>query len=127
MHSSPTTHEISNFKLKDDFTTANNVTSTGWVADSRAEEEIGTFNSNASSEKGDFDSVGQEITEAMMTVLLPQAVPLLNKVSRKKKATIRPSESLPCRVHLGEGKSEASHLMDGLFPGIVGSLNLCIY
>ncbi|KAA8532878.1 hypothetical protein F0562_033005 [Nyssa sinensis] len=39
----------------------------------------------------DFDSVGEEIAKSMMTVLLPRALPLLKKFSRKKKANINPS------------------------------------
>ncbi|CAA2997618.1 uncharacterized protein LOC111396224 isoform X3 [Olea europaea subsp. europaea] len=60
------------------------------VTDSLPEDETGT--SNASSEKSDIDSVSQEIANSMMTVLLPQALPLLKTFSRKKKKSMIPSE-----------------------------------
>ncbi|CAK9142437.1 unnamed protein product [Ilex paraguariensis] len=65
-------------------------------------EEIGTSSSNAGSEKSDFDSVGQEITKSMMTVLLPRALPLLKKFSRKKKITTNHSDSSIHRVRSPE-------------------------
>ncbi|KAH9772330.1 FYR C-terminal domain-containing protein [Citrus sinensis] len=126
MPSSPSTHDKGNYSLKEDFTTANNVHSERIVADSHAEEEIGTSNSNASFGKGGFDSVGQEITEAMMTVLLPKAIPLLNNVSRKEKANFRPSETSPIRVNLQEGKNETSLSMKPSSPvsSLLSSLKL---
>ncbi|KAL2546614.1 uncharacterized protein Fot_15847 [Forsythia ovata] len=60
------------------------------VTDSILEDETGT--SNASSEKSDIDSVGQELAKSMMTVLLPRALPLLKTFSRKKKKSMKPSE-----------------------------------
>ncbi|XP_022878359.1 uncharacterized protein LOC111396224 isoform X9 [Olea europaea var. sylvestris] len=60
------------------------------VTDSLPEDETGT--SNASSEKSDIDSVSQEIAKSMMTVLLPQALPLLKTFSRKEKKSMIPSE-----------------------------------
>ncbi|KAH9772331.1 FYR C-terminal domain-containing protein [Citrus sinensis] len=123
MPSSPSTHDKGNYSLKEDFTTANNVHSERIVADSHAEEEIGTSNSNASFGKGGFDSVGQEITEAMMTVLLPKAIPLLNNVSRKEKANFRPSETSPIRVNLQEGKNETSLSMKPSSPAAIEKTN----
>ncbi|KAL9420573.1 hypothetical protein AB3S75_038191 [Citrus x aurantiifolia] len=87
------------------------------------EEEIGTSNSNASFGKGGFDSVGQEITEAMMTVLLPKAIPLLNNVSRKEKANFRPSETSPIRVNLQKGKNETSLSMKPSSPAAIEKTN----
>ncbi|XP_024956197.1 uncharacterized protein LOC102628159 isoform X3 [Citrus sinensis] len=87
------------------------------------EEEIGTSNSNASFGKGGFDSVGQEITEAMMTVLLPKAIPLLNNVSRKEKANFRLSETSPIRVNLQEGKNETSLSMKPSSPAAIEKTN----
>ncbi|KAH9707932.1 FYR C-terminal domain-containing protein [Citrus sinensis] len=126
MPSSPSTRDKGNYSLKEDFTTANNVHSERIVADSHAEEEIGTSNSNASFGKGGFDSVGQEITEAMMTVLLPKAIPLLNNVSRKEKANFRLSETSPIRVNLQEGKNETSLSMKPSSPvsSLLSSLKL---
>lgn len=117
MPSSPSIHDKTNYSLKEDFTLANNVHSERIVADSHAEGEIGTSNSNASSGNGGFDSVGQEMSEAMMTVLLPKAIPLLNKASGKEKANFRPSEISLFRVNLQEGKNETSLLMEPSSPG----------
>ncbi|KAF3431610.1 hypothetical protein FNV43_RR26341 [Rhamnella rubrinervis] len=66
-------------------------------------EEVGTSNSSENSEKGDFDSVGQEMAKSMMTFLLPQAIPLLKKASKKNKASASPSEVFPS-VMLAENK-----------------------
>lgn len=60
-------------------------------SESLREDEMGTSNSNGSSEKGDLDSVGQEIAKSMMTVLLPRALPLLKTFSRKKRKNAKPS------------------------------------
>ncbi|GAB2303399.1 hypothetical protein Dimus_037390 [Dionaea muscipula] len=52
------------------------------------EEESALWNLNDSSENNDFDSVGEtheEIAKSMMSVLLPQALPLLTYSSRKKR------------------------------------------
>ncbi|OMO72056.1 hypothetical protein COLO4_27850 [Corchorus olitorius] len=51
------------------------------------------------SEKSDFDSVGQEMAKLMMTVLLPQAIPLLKESSKKKRETISPSKVFPSVVN----------------------------
>ncbi|KAJ0094151.1 hypothetical protein Patl1_16657 [Pistacia atlantica] len=79
------------------------------------DKKMDTFNSTANSGKSDSDSIGQEIATAMMTVLLPQAIPLLNKVSRKKKATLKASESLSCRVN-PKKNDETSCFVDASFP-----------
>ncbi|XP_017216175.1 uncharacterized protein LOC108193855 isoform X1 [Daucus carota subsp. sativus] len=54
-------------------------------------EETVTSTENVCSEKSGTDSVGQEITTSMMTVLLPRALPLLKKDTRKKKTTLNTS------------------------------------
>ncbi|XP_044489852.1 uncharacterized protein LOC123214163 isoform X4 [Mangifera indica] len=113
--SSPTTEYNSTYNLKEDFTTANNAIPEGLVTDSHPKEEIDTFNSTANPGKSDSDSIGQEIATAMMTVLLPQAIPLLNKKSSKKKATIKASESLSCMVN-PKKNDETSHFVDASFP-----------
>ncbi|XP_057461222.1 uncharacterized protein LOC130751632 [Actinidia eriantha] len=56
-------------------------------------EEMGTIEC---SERSDFDSVGQEIANSMITVLLPRALPLLKTFTRKKNTMINPSETSPC-------------------------------
>ncbi|KAL5759341.1 hypothetical protein ACOSQ2_018179 [Xanthoceras sorbifolium] len=124
-HSSPAIQDKTTYSLIEDSATANNVISEGMVTDSHLEEEIGTSTSNASSEKSELDSLGQEITKAMMTVLLPQAIPLLNKVSRKKEATIgRASETLSCGVGPKE-ENKTSHSVEASFPApmVIGKTN----
>ncbi|KAK4842534.1 hypothetical protein QYF36_023324 [Acer negundo] len=97
--------------------TANNAISEVMVTDSHLEEEIGTSTSNASSEKSELDSLGQEFSKAMMTVLLPQAIPLLNKVSRKKKVTVgKALETLSCGVDPKEEIKKTSHSVEASFP-----------
>ncbi|GMH15255.1 hypothetical protein Nepgr_017096 [Nepenthes gracilis] len=59
--------------------------SNGLISGSHPKEEPASCNSNDSPEQNDFDSVGEEIAKSMMTVLLPQALPLLKFSSRKKK------------------------------------------
>ncbi|KAL6192894.1 hypothetical protein ACLB2K_033980 [Fragaria x ananassa] len=61
------------------------------LTESHPEEEMATNKSDTSSQNIDFDSVGQEMAKSMMTFLLPQAIPLLSKRSRKKKGTGSPS------------------------------------
>ncbi|KAF8021381.1 hypothetical protein BT93_G1731 [Corymbia citriodora subsp. variegata] len=56
----------------------------GLVAESHPGGEIDKDPLNCSSENSDFDSVGQDVAKSMMTVLLPQALPLLKEASRKK-------------------------------------------
>ncbi|KAJ4961074.1 hypothetical protein NE237_020984 [Protea cynaroides] len=56
------------------------------------EEDMDTSTSNISSQKSDYDSVGQELTKSMIRVLLPQALPLLKKMPTRKRRPIRSSE-----------------------------------
>ncbi|XP_038997347.1 uncharacterized protein LOC120122221 [Hibiscus syriacus] len=94
-----------------ELTAADVVISDGFMAESHQEEEIGTSNSNTGSEKSDFDSVGQEMTKLMMTVLLPQAVPLLKRSSKKKKEAFSPCKVLPHVVNSREDTIETNHLL----------------
>ncbi|GMI99857.1 hypothetical protein like AT1G26330 [Hibiscus trionum] len=100
--------------MKEELTAADVVISDVMVTESHQEKEIGTSNSNAGSEKSDFDSVGQEMTKLMMTVLLPQAVPLLKKSSKKKKEASGSCKVLPHVVNSGEDNIETNHLLN--FP-----------
>lgn len=79
--------------MKEELIALDMVISEGLVAESNL-EEVGASNSSGSQEKSDFDSVGQE----MMTFLLPQAIPLLRKASRKKKPSVSPSDVFTCRM-----------------------------
>ncbi|XP_052626125.1 uncharacterized protein LOC111915815 isoform X2 [Lactuca sativa] len=60
------------------------------VTESEAKDEmvIGTGIGSDNSYKSDSDSVGHEITNSMMTLLLPRALPLLKTYSRKKKKNL---------------------------------------
>ncbi|XP_022776714.1 uncharacterized protein LOC111318239 isoform X2 [Durio zibethinus] len=99
--------------VKEELTAANIVVSDGLVTEShQEEEEIGTSNSNTGSEKGDFDLVGQETAKLMMTVLLPQAIPLLKESSRKKREVISPCKVLPHVVNSQEDNIDMNHLLN---------------
>ncbi|XP_062111488.1 uncharacterized protein LOC133822987 isoform X2 [Humulus lupulus] len=74
---------------------ADMVISEGLASEPNPEEELGTSNSG----KSDNDSVGQETAKSMMKFLLPQAIPLLKKSSRKKNAGVSSLEILSCGVH----------------------------
>ncbi|XP_020533646.1 uncharacterized protein LOC105630963 isoform X2 [Jatropha curcas] len=81
-------------------------------------EEMGTSSSHLSSERSDFDSVGQDIAKSMMTVLLPQAIPLLKKTSSKKKRIVSPPENLPSIPALHEENNETGFFVEAQFAGV---------
>ncbi|XP_060958697.1 uncharacterized protein LOC115700532 isoform X3 [Cannabis sativa] len=85
-----------------DVVQAEMVISEGLASESNPEEEIGTSNSG----KSEIDSVGQETAKSMMTFLLPQAIPLLKKSSRKKKAVVSSLE-IRSRVVPSENQNNA--------------------
>lgn len=58
----------------------------GLIMGLHSEQMVTSGNSNISSEKSDSDSNGQELLKSMMSFLLPQALPLLNKTSKKRRA-----------------------------------------
>ncbi|GAB4829032.1 hypothetical protein Ancab_018691 [Ancistrocladus abbreviatus] len=70
----------------------------GSINKSHQEEESATCNSNDSPEKDDLDSVGEDIAQAMMTVLLPRALPLLTYASRKKKRRVNAVNDSPSEI-----------------------------
>ncbi|XP_043716398.1 uncharacterized protein LOC122664583 [Telopea speciosissima] len=55
-------------------------------------KDMDTSSLNISSQKSDYDSVGQELTKSMMTVLLPRALPLLKKIPMGKRSPIQSSK-----------------------------------
>ncbi|KAL8120980.1 uncharacterized protein LOC141724995 isoform X2 [Apium graveolens] len=79
-----------NSKGMNELTAACLISSDNSKIESRLGEDAVTSTEQISSEKSD-DLVGQEITTSMMTVLLPRALPLLKKDTRKKKTTVNPS------------------------------------
>ncbi|KAK7346135.1 hypothetical protein VNO80_20650 [Phaseolus coccineus] len=56
-------------------------------------------NSNPCSEKGDFGSAGLDVANSMMSLLLPQAVPLLRSVSTDKELIVSPADMPPSPVN----------------------------
>ncbi|KAF8399648.1 hypothetical protein HHK36_015517 [Tetracentron sinense] len=124
--SAPDTNKSSPCNGKDELVAIDTVMSEGLLTELHPEEEAATSTSNASSEKSDFDSVGQEVAKSMMTVLLPQAVPLLEKISRKGRETSRIltnslTENDPFVNLVGvksqEECNDISHLIDVASPG----------
>ncbi|KAL8518470.1 hypothetical protein ACS0TY_009737 [Phlomoides rotata] len=69
------------------------------ASDSLPDDEIGTSAYNTNPETCDSDSVDQDITKSMMSILLPQAVPLLKTFSRRKRKSANPSKPLTQRSH----------------------------
>ncbi|CAJ1941920.1 unnamed protein product [Sphenostylis stenocarpa] len=65
-------------------------------------EEVVKFNSNPSSQKTDFGSAGQDVANSMMSLLLPQAVPLLRTVTTSKEFVISPNDMPPSQVNSTE-------------------------
>ncbi|GMY25815.1 hypothetical protein FCV25MIE_21057 [Fagus crenata] len=115
-NSAPSTQDKSTYSVKEELTAADMVISEGLVNESHPHEEIGTSNFNVNSEKSDYDSVGPEMVKSMMTFLLPQAIPLLKKASKKKKATIK-----------SQGKNkEARYFVDVPPPAVTLMENACL-
>ncbi|XP_073219859.1 uncharacterized protein [Cicer arietinum] len=65
-------------------------------------EYVRTSDSNPSSEKNNFSSAGQDMAKSMMSLLLPQAVPLLRNASTDEKFTLIPSDILPSMVTISK-------------------------
>ncbi|GAV78765.1 LOW QUALITY PROTEIN: hypothetical protein CFOL_v3_22230, partial [Cephalotus follicularis] len=108
-NSSPSSQDKSPCTVKEEITAANMIIPEGLVTESHPEEQTGTNNSNASSERSDLDVFGQEVAKSMMTLLLPQAIPLLKEAPKKKKATISPSANLACREKSEEENNNTSY------------------
>ncbi|CAJ2636399.1 unnamed protein product [Trifolium pratense] len=76
-------------------------------------EEVLRPDSNLCSEKNDFNSAGQDVANSMMSLLLPQAVPLLSNVSTDKKFTFITSDILPSMVtNSKEEQNEVGRVLD---------------
>lgn len=75
-------------------------------------EEVLKCNSNLGSEESDFESAGQDVAKSMMSLLLPQAVPLLRNASTDKEFTIIPSDMLPSRLNSMEKQIEVGYVLD---------------
>jgi len=76
-------------------------------------EEVLRSDSNPSSEKNHFNSAGQDVAKSMMSLLLPQAVPLLRNVSTDEKLTLTPSDILPSLVtNSKEEQNEVGCVLD---------------
>ncbi|KAF9620105.1 hypothetical protein IFM89_010755, partial [Coptis chinensis] len=86
------------------------------VRSSPLENEVDTYTPNGNSERSNDDSAEQDFANSMMTLLLPQALPLLKKTSGRKRKKVRTSESSfsngDVRLNLATTKSsEESHGM----------------
>ncbi|KAK7386642.1 hypothetical protein VNO78_26976 [Psophocarpus tetragonolobus] len=77
-----------------------------------AEHEVLKSISNPSSERNDFGSAGQDVAKSMMSLLLPQAVPLLRTVSKDKELTISLSDMLPSQVNSKVGQNKIGYNLD---------------
>ncbi|PIA28771.1 hypothetical protein AQUCO_06700053v1 [Aquilegia coerulea] len=64
------------------------------------EDEVGMYTFNGSSQKCSDDSIGEELAKSMMTLLLPQALPLLKKRSSRKRTKVHISEN---SIYNGDG------------------------
>ncbi|XP_058747665.1 uncharacterized protein LOC131620558 isoform X2 [Vicia villosa] len=71
-------------------------------------EEVLKSDSNISPEKDYFNSAGQDVANSMMSLLLPQAVPLLRNNSTDEKFSLIPSDILPSK----EEQNEAGCVLD---------------
>lgn len=103
----PTSSKEKPCYVEDELISGHVVDSEESAPESHPEEEMATSTSNESYEKIDFDSVGQEIAKSMMTVLLPQALPLLKKSTKKKTANINTLESGHVMVVMPSGKVQS--------------------
>ncbi|CAK7326230.1 unnamed protein product [Dovyalis caffra] len=121
-NSAQATLDKSTCSVKEEFLVTEAIISQGLVTESHPEEVIGTPNSNGSSERSDFDSVGQDVAKSMMTLLLPQAIPLLKKNSRKKTKTISYSENLPGTPKPLENNDENGQFVEAQSPGVCCSV-----
>ncbi|MCL7037278.1 hypothetical protein MKW94_025583 [Papaver nudicaule] len=106
---------------EDELVGANKVGCEELVMDMHGEQHSEPSLSYASSEKSEHDSVGQEPANSMMTLLLPQALPLLKKTKRNKQPAGRSSEvslftkdpSLDFTAVESPGGNEAGILIEG--------------
>lgn len=107
------------FNGNNELTAACIITSEDLVIESHPEEEMVTCTAHASSERSDIDSVGQEITKSMMTVLLPRALPLLKTFTRKKKTESKPSEVSLYKKRSKKKNNKMDLVVDVASPGKV--------
>lgn len=69
-------------------------------------------NSNPCSEKGDFGSAGNDVANSMMSLLLPQAVPLLRSFSTDKELIISPADMPPYHVNSKDEHDKIAHSLE---------------
>ncbi|CAL1395158.1 unnamed protein product [Linum trigynum] len=93
---------------KEELIVADTFMSEGVLSESHMENEMASGSSNGSSEKFDSDSVGQEIDKSMMTLLLPQAIPLLKKASNKKRKSNATVQNFVSSTKAREGNKATS-------------------
>ncbi|VYS47194.1 unnamed protein product [Arabidopsis thaliana] len=81
--SAPKINDDTSCMKKEELTHANMVVGEGILAEPNA-EDLADSTLNLTSKKSDSDLVDQETAKTMMSLLLPQAIPLLKKTSSKK-------------------------------------------
>uniref|UniRef100_A0A6N2M7V0 FYR C-terminal domain-containing protein n=1 Tax=Salix viminalis TaxID=40686 RepID=A0A6N2M7V0_SALVM len=124
-YSAQATQDTSARSVREEFLVTEAITSQGLITESHTEEVIGTPHSNGNSERSDFDSAGHDIAKSMMTFLLPQAIPLLQNKSGKKKKTISYSEVVPNTPKPRENNDENRQFVEIQSPGVHGSALPC--
>lgn len=113
--------------MKDELTAADVAILEGSGTESQLEGEIGAYTSNESSDRTGFDSVGEEVAKSMMTVLLPQALPLLKKTSRKQKETNNHLRLSFCRAESLDENNGACPILKVASPGTVSKYTRAVF
>ncbi|OEL18842.1 hypothetical protein BAE44_0020139, partial [Dichanthelium oligosanthes] len=85
-------------------------------------EQIGlSSGSYLSSEKTDLELAEKEVAKSMMSILLPQAIPLLNKINKKKKSKHKKKEKSTVSVRTASSHNPSDDRCQGLtVPTIIG-------
>ncbi|KAI4357999.1 hypothetical protein L6164_001908 [Bauhinia variegata] len=101
-------------------------TAPGGLSEARQGENLLSSNPNPSPEKSGFDSVSEDVAKSMMTLLLPQAIPLLKNSSSIKKFNISSSEMLPSGVTSMEVDNKTGGLLDVPASDVVVTDGACV-
>lgn len=102
---------------KEELTLANMVVSEGLLPEPNA-EDLAESGLNLTFKNSDSDSADQETAKSMISVLLPQAIPLLKKASSKKHKKNDMSGTLSCRSNRSDN-CKTSQLDEASGPGIL--------
>ncbi|RLM87068.1 uncharacterized protein C2845_PM04G10730 [Panicum miliaceum] len=85
-------------------------------------EQVGlSSGSYLSSEKTDLELAEKEVAKSMMSILLPQAIPLLKKINKKKKSKRKKKENSSVSVRTTSAHNPSDDRCQGLtLPTIIG-------